>query len=73
MASYAWLLPLVKTVCPFLRATQAANYTWLVVALLTQRTLCLTALARPSRARPRAARRLRSTSCSIGSSASRAS
>jgi hypothetical protein len=46
MASYARLLPLVKTVCPFLRATQAVNYTWLVVALLTQRTLCLTTLAK---------------------------
>jgi hypothetical protein len=39
------LLPLVKQVCPFLRATQAVNFTWLVVALLSQRTLCLTTLA----------------------------
>jgi hypothetical protein len=46
MASYARLLPLVKQVCPFLRATQAANWTWLVVALLTRRTLCLTTLAK---------------------------
>jgi len=46
MASYARLLPLVKTVCPFLRATQAVNFTWLVVALLSQRTLCLTTLAK---------------------------
>src|SRR4051794_29940221 len=46
MASYARLLPLVKAVCPFLRATQAANWTWLVVALLTRRTLCLTTLAK---------------------------
>ncbi len=55
MASYARLLPLVKTVCPFLRATQAVNFTWLVVALLSQRTLCLTTLAqvfpRPPRRR----------------------
>src|SRR5919204_4535841 len=46
MASYARLLPLVKTACPFLRATQAANFTWLVVALLSRRTLCLTPLAK---------------------------
>jgi hypothetical protein len=46
MASYARLLPLVKTACPFLRATQAVNFTWLVVALLSQRTLCLTSLAK---------------------------
>ena len=46
MASYARLLPLVKSVCPFLRSTQAVNFTWLVVALLTQRTLCLTTLAK---------------------------
>jgi DDE family transposase len=46
MASYARRLPLVKTVCPFLRATQAVNFTWLVVALLSQRTLCLTTLAK---------------------------
>jgi hypothetical protein len=46
MASYARLLPLVKAVCPFLRATQAANWTWLVVALLTHRSLCLTTLAK---------------------------
>jgi hypothetical protein len=45
MASYARLLPLVKTACPFLRATQAVNFTWLVVALLGRRTLCLTTLA----------------------------
>jgi hypothetical protein len=46
MASYARLLPLIKTRCPFLRATQAANLAWLVVALLTKRRLCLTTLAR---------------------------
>jgi hypothetical protein len=46
MASYARLLPLIKTCCPFLRATQAANLTWLVVALLTKRRLCLTTLAK---------------------------
>jgi Transposase DDE domain len=46
MASYARLLPLIKTHCPSLRATQAANLTWLVVALLRRRTLCLTALAK---------------------------
>jgi hypothetical protein len=46
MASYARLLPLIKTHCPFLRATQAANLTWLVVALLTKRRLCLTTLAK---------------------------
>jgi hypothetical protein len=46
MASYARLLPLVKRVCPSLRATQAVNFTWLVVALLSQRTLCLTTLAK---------------------------
>jgi hypothetical protein len=46
MASYTRLLPLVKSVCPFLRATQAVNFTWLVVALPSQRTLCLTTLAK---------------------------
>src|SRR5688572_7659963 len=46
MASYARLLPLIKTRCSFLRATQAANLTWLVVALLTKRRLCLTTLAK---------------------------
>jgi hypothetical protein len=46
MASYARLLPLVKSVCPFLRSTQAVNFTWLIVALLTRRTLCLTTLAK---------------------------
>jgi hypothetical protein len=46
MASYVRLLPLIKTHCPFLRATQAANLTWLVVALLRKRTLCLTTLAK---------------------------
>jgi hypothetical protein len=54
MASYARLLPLVKSVCPFLRSTQAANFAWLIVALLTQRTLCLTTLAKTF---PRPARR----------------
>jgi hypothetical protein len=46
IASYARLRPLIKTLCPFLRATQAANLTWLVVALLTKRRLCLTTLAK---------------------------
>ncbi len=46
MRSYRALLPVIKTACPFLRSTQAVNLAWLVVALVTQRTLCLTTLAR---------------------------
>ena len=46
MASYRALLPFIKSACPFLRSTQAVNLAWLVAALVTQRTLCLTTLAR---------------------------
>jgi hypothetical protein len=54
MGSYVRILPLVKTVCPFLRSTQAANLSWLLVGLVSKRTLCLTTLAK---AFPRAAAR----------------
>src|SRR6266540_2692726 len=42
---YGRLLPAVRGLCPFLLETQAANLALLVGALLTKRTLCLTALA----------------------------
>jgi hypothetical protein len=46
MPWYSRVLPAVQTVAPFLAPTQAINLALLVSALLGQRTLCLTALAR---------------------------
>jgi hypothetical protein len=43
---YGRLLPAIAGLCPFLLETQAANLALLVGALLSKRTLCLTALAR---------------------------
>jgi hypothetical protein len=43
---YRRIFPVVNAVCPFLLSTQAANLALLVGAILTQRTLCLTTLAK---------------------------
>ena len=46
MPWYSRVLPAVQTVALFLEPTQAVNLALLVSAILAQRTLCLTALAR---------------------------
>ena len=46
MAFYRHLFPALKAACPFLLPTQAANLALLVGAIVQQRTLNLTRLAR---------------------------
>lgn len=46
MPWYSRVLPAVQTVAPFLAPSQALNLALVVSAILAQRTLCLTALAR---------------------------